>query len=346
MSKLSPSLKALISAPHALGRPLPAPPQLTRVFDTLRSRSRPHLEDGTIPSEPFLVLATATLVTVNSPESVQRLWKYAVEGRDVMGSARTAALMREAGLKCIALNGIPRTINALVALRSILPEEVIDLLSSIPTRKHTPENIQSISSRGREMWDIIYSPFHNKLLDKLSDAHPDLPIHILESHYGPLLSDPSVSSLSSSPTSSSVSTPPSPHTSAVPSTPSSSSSPPSSSPSILSMDQRGDHHSSLSPSAKQNDEPTNRQSSILSTGTIGRTLTSIMAMSCLRAQTGVEPQLISHVHGLQKAAKEEDSQLDEKIGKEGRSWLCGDDGTKWVLESVDEITLHVKRGGS
>ncbi|EIW70590.1 hypothetical protein TREMEDRAFT_43268 [Tremella mesenterica DSM 1558] len=281
MSKLSPSLKALISAPHALGRPLPAPPQLTRVFDTLRSRSRPHLEDGTIPSEPFLVLATATLVTVNSPESVQRLWKYAVEGRDVMGSARTAALMREAGLKCIALNGIPRTINALVALRSILPEEVIDLLSSIPTRKHTPENIQSISSRGREMWDIIYSPFHNKLLDKLSDAHPDLPVHILESHYGPLLSDPS---------------------------------------------------------------PTNRQSSILSTGTIGRTLTSIMAMSCLRAQTGVEPQLISHVHGLQKAAKEEDSQLDEKIGKEGRSWLCGDDGTKWVLESVDEISSYVKGG--
>lgn len=45
-------------------------------------------------------------------------------------------------------------------------------------------------SRGRQLWDSIYEPHAEKLVKKLSSYHPDLPVHILESHYSLLLSDP------------------------------------------------------------------------------------------------------------------------------------------------------------
>ena len=131
-----------------------------------------------------------------------------------------------------------------------------------------------MADRGRQLWDNIYTPFHDKLLAKLGDAHPDLPVHILGSHYGPLLADP-----------------PSP----------------------------------------------SDATRVSSTGLVGRTLTSLVAITCLRAQTGVEPQLVSHVHGLKKALKEPDD-------LPGREWLCSDEGVEWILSSVDEISHQVGQG--
>ena len=52
------------------------------------------------------------------------------------------------------------------------------------------DNLKSSLERGRALWDSIYEPHSTKLLNKLGDAHPDLPVHILASHYAYLLSDP------------------------------------------------------------------------------------------------------------------------------------------------------------
>lgn len=52
------------------------------------------------------------------------------------------------------------------------------------------ESVKPTFSRGRQLWDSIYTPHHNKLVAKLGSYHPDLPVHILESHYSLLLSDP------------------------------------------------------------------------------------------------------------------------------------------------------------
>lgn len=63
-------------------------------------------------------------------------------------------------------------------------------LSTTPTRRATTQNLGEIAKRGRQLWDSIYAPFEDKLVEKLGVAHPDLPVHILGSHYGPLLADP------------------------------------------------------------------------------------------------------------------------------------------------------------
>lgn len=128
--------------------------------------------------------------------------------------------------------------------------------------------------RGRNLWNSIYTPHSVKLLDKLASYHPDLPVHILESHYSLLLSDP------------------------------------------------------------ESNTP----------GPLGRTLTSVLAIACLQAQTGVGGQATSHTFGLKKALTESDG-TDEGLDKQEKEWLCGDAGTEWVLQSIEALRDTVTGGG-
>ena len=127
-----------------------------------------------------------------------------------------------------------------------------------------------MTRRGRGLWDSVYAPFETKLIDKLATSHPDLPVHILNSHYGPLLSDPS-----------------------------------------------GDRQGLAK---------------------TGRVLTSVIAISCLRAQTGVGPQVLSHVFGLRKAIEDGSFKAEGEEVVEGAEWLATDEGSEWILKSVDSIS--------
>jgi len=128
-------------------------------------------------------------------------------------------------------------------------------------------NINETNASGRGVWDSIYHPFENSLLDKLSLSHPDLPVHILNG-YAVLFSDP-----------------------------------PSDARPVK----------------------------------IGRVLTSLVGITCLRAQTGVGPQVTSHVFGLRKAFQDGTFKQEENGPIEGGEWLASDEGNLWILKSVDSI---------
>lgn len=71
---------------------------------------------------------------------------------------------------------------------------------------------------------------------------------------------------------------------------------------------------------------------------VGRAHASVVAISCLRAQTGVGPQVLSHVFGLRKAL--EDGTFREGLegeSEEGVKWLASDEGSEWILTTVDRI---------
>jgi hypothetical protein len=183
-----------------------------------------------------------------------------------------AETIREVGLKCISFNGIPRTINCLTGFVGHVLGVDTEKLEKRPSRAVTAENVEATRARGRALWKSIYVPFDEKLEAKLADAHPDLPVHILGSHYGPLLANP-----------------------------------------------EGDRGG---------------------LATIGRNLTSVVAVACLRAQTGVGPQVISHVFGLRKGVeqgthKEEFAHAQGEA--EGIERLASDEGCEWLLKSVDAI---------
>ena len=63
---------------------------------------------------------------------------------------------------------------------------------------------------------------------------------------------------------------------------------------------------------------------------LGRVLTSVVAVACLRAQSGVGPQVTSHIFGLRKA-------LDDTEGTPDKAdeFLSSEEGCQWVLEQVD-----------
>lgn len=75
-------------------------------------------------------------------------------------------------------------------------------------------------------------------------------------------------------------------------------------------------------------------------GKVGRVLTSVVAVSCLRAQGGVEPQVASHIFGLRNSGDAgSGAELEEVV--EGGEWLTSNEGAEWVLERVDEIVRVV-----
>ncbi|KAK0319834.1 hypothetical protein LTR82_009169 [Friedmanniomyces endolithicus] len=217
-------------------------------------------------------------MTMNSPQSLLELYGLATspnynKGHD--NKVWTAELMREVGLKCIGLNGVPRTINSLGAFYNGLPQDVqTELQKRKPRRNLTPQTLPTTLTRGNTLWESIYHPFSSKLTSKLAQSHPDLPVFIIEAEYGALFSDP-----------------------------------PNPNPSVPN---------------------------------IGRVLMSLLAVAVLRAQTGVGPQVVSHMFGLRKAFEDGTAAAEESV--EGGEWLAGDEGGMWMLGVVDGIVGAIGEG--
>ncbi|KAK0120358.1 dolichyl-P-Man:Man(5)GlcNAc(2)-PP-dolichol alpha-1,3-mannosyltransferase [Cadophora gregata] len=77
---------------------------------------------------------------------------------------------------------------------------------------------------------------------------------------------------------------------------------------------------------------------------VGRVLTSIVAVACLRAQTGVGPQVTSHVFGLRKAFEDESFKAKGEFAVEGGEWLATDEGNIWLLGAVDSVVEALGEG--
>ncbi|CAK4034325.1 Hypothetical predicted protein [Lecanosticta acicola] len=75
---------------------------------------------------------------------------------------------------------------------------------------------------------------------------------------------------------------------------------------------------------------------------VGRALTSIIAVACLRSQSGVGPQVVSHVFGLRKAFEDGSAEPEEEI--QGGKWLASNEGSLWLLEQVDSIVHALGQG--
>jgi len=65
-------------------------------------------------------------------------------------------------------------------------------------------------------------------------------------------------------------------------------------------------------------------------GNLTRAMGSIVGIATLRAEGRVGPQLTSHVFGLLKARYVENQNEEDK-------YLSSDEGTEWVVRTVDEI---------
>ena len=223
-------------------------------------------------------------MTMNSPDSLLELYALAntsahtARANNPHHAVYTAELMREVGLKNIGLNGVPRTINCLGAFYGGLPSNIQSELRKRPARRHLkPENVEDVVRRGDRVWNSVYHPFSEKLVDKLAISHPDLPVFIKQGEYGALFSDPKT------------------------------------------------------PEMEHDVRPN-----------VGRVLMSILAVATLRSQTGVGPQVLSHVFGLRKAYEDGTAAAEPHV--EGGEWLGSDEGSVWLIEHVDRIVAALGDG--
>ncbi|KAI0134823.1 mitochondrial protein [Daldinia grandis] len=274
MSKLSEAVKALINAGHARPGYTPSSAGVQNILTKFASDAA----EKKVGLPAWVTLSTAVSATLNCPEAMTQIFHLA-NSTTTTDEQRTpvqnAELIREVGLKCISFNGIPRSINTLGAFRNSLPAHVASSLSTTPTRELTPSNLELRKRDGLALWDSVYVGFERKLLDKLAQSHPDLPVHILNGHYSNLLSNP-----------------------------------------------RGV------------DAPVK----------VGRVLTSLVAIACLRTQTGVGPQVVSHIYGLRKAYDNGDAQAEGEEPVEGGAWLATEDGNIWILENIDRLVSVISNG--
>jgi len=257
-------VKQLLTLRNPNSLPSPLRSKLHAVFaTTLGDAKEKKAENG------WLVLTTCVLLTVNRPSAVGHLYRFAtrsdpdkVDSRSCLAeAAKTAALMRESALKSVIFVGVPRTILSLDALTQVFEDDVKMILRKTSQRLGTPDNIESITMRGRALWNSVYEPHADKLHDKLGFLHPDFISFIIQS-YGSILA-----------------------------------------PLPAGMDQQGN---------------------------LSRALSSVVGVACLRAEGGVGPQLTSHVFGLMKARYVENQNEEDK-------WLSSDEGTGWVIRTVDHI---------
>jgi hypothetical protein len=66
-------------------------------------------------------------------------------------------------------------------------------------------------------------------------------------------------------------------------------------------------------------------------GNLSRALGSVVGIACLRTEGRVGPQLTSHVLGLLKART-----AQQNLSEEDR-WLASDEGTEWVIRTIDTL---------
>lgn len=102
MMKLSPTLKSLLNRAECRPGPTPTPPEIQSIFRSIDDKATAkHLALW-----PWLAMSTATLVTMNSPESMTILFQYATASRPLSERVAVAEFMREIGLRCMGINGV------------------------------------------------------------------------------------------------------------------------------------------------------------------------------------------------------------------------------------------------
>jgi hypothetical protein len=100
--KLSSTLKSVTTAAEARPGPTPAPPRIRDVFSKIEREA----EARKLSLWSWLVVLTATTITMNSPESMTALFQHSSASKPLTEGVAIAEFMREVGLRCMGINGV------------------------------------------------------------------------------------------------------------------------------------------------------------------------------------------------------------------------------------------------
>ncbi|KAL8774691.1 MAG: hypothetical protein Q9209_000630 [Squamulea sp. 1 TL-2023] len=156
-------------------------------------RLTPHL-----PPQSWYLIAGVTLSTLNKPDEIPHVFQDAIE-RDG-GSQQTqldiARRMREALVKAAAIGGLPKSINALLALKKVTPQALVDEpLNYSPTGRSVElYDVPSshIMQRGQSFFDQIYGKVSKRVMGQMDHSGTEDLGMTARLMYGYILSNTSV----------------------------------------------------------------------------------------------------------------------------------------------------------
>ncbi|KAL1837326.1 hypothetical protein VTJ49DRAFT_3985 [Mycothermus thermophilus] len=112
-------------------------------------RTHPNL-----PAHTWYFITAVTLSQLNRPDEIPKVYLHALQpspGESPPSQddkLRISRRMREALIKVAAVGGVPRTINALLELKKVTPEELLD------TPEPSTETSSSLTGRRADVYDI------------------------------------------------------------------------------------------------------------------------------------------------------------------------------------------------
>ncbi|KAI4193967.1 MAG: hypothetical protein LQ350_008050 [Teloschistes chrysophthalmus] len=157
-----------------------------------------------LPPQSWYLIAGVTLSALNRADDVSDVFEYAIEKDGSSSEARLqiARRMREALVKAAPIGGLPKTINALFALKRVTPQALTDEpLCYSPTER--PAELYDVPSsrilhRGQSFFDRIYGKVSKRVMGQMDrSGTEDLGI-VARLMYGYILSNTNVLSAAES----------------------------------------------------------------------------------------------------------------------------------------------------
>lgn len=140
-------------------------------------RSSPRL-----PANTWYMLAATALSTLNRPDEIPKVFSHALEhgggAKDTKPSPdeqlQIARRTREALVKSSAIIGLPKTINALFALKGVTPKHLFDEPQGYSASNrtadfyHTPS--AQILQRGQKFFDQVYGKVTGRVMGQMDNS--------------------------------------------------------------------------------------------------------------------------------------------------------------------------------
>ncbi|KAL9054260.1 MAG: hypothetical protein Q9206_003612 [Seirophora lacunosa] len=153
-----------------------------------------------LPLRSWYLIAGATLSTLNRPDAIAHVFQYAIEKDKDTGTNESetsiARRMREALVKTAPIAGLPKSINALLALKEVTPESLLDHpLEYSPTKRSVDlydVPTSKVLQRGQHFFNRVYGKVSNRVMSRMDRSGTEdlgLTVRLL---YGFILSNANV----------------------------------------------------------------------------------------------------------------------------------------------------------
>ncbi|AEO56768.1 hypothetical protein MYCTH_47732 [Thermothelomyces thermophilus ATCC 42464] len=155
-----------------------------------------------LPRHTWYLIAATTLCQLNRPDEVSTIYQHALRhGPGGIAPShdeklRISRRIREALIKAAAVGGVPRTINALLELKKVTPDELLDEPESFsPTGRRadvydTPAPL--IMQRGQSFFETVYGKVTRKVMNQMDHSGTEDLGLVARLMYGYVLSNTSV----------------------------------------------------------------------------------------------------------------------------------------------------------